>query len=187
MGRTRQLEAQITGRQREVLDLVARGHTNGEIAEALGISLDGAKWHVSELLTRFGAESRDALADAWIHERRPMHRTSEGIRRFFGALTIGLAKPAVAVAASGAALVAGVGVTVAVLASAGSESAPQSLATATPFVAPTLPPRPAGSIWAPDEALAKAQSVAAEKMADWITRYFDTPVVPAALALQEAE
>ena len=44
-----------TPRQREVLTLLARGRTNREIAEELGISLDGAKWHVSEIITRLGA------------------------------------------------------------------------------------------------------------------------------------
>lgn len=38
-----------TERQRQVLDLMARGRTNTEIAETLGLSLAGAKWHVSPL------------------------------------------------------------------------------------------------------------------------------------------
>ena len=45
-----------TAREREVLDLIARGHTNGEIAGELGISFATAKWHVSELITKLGVE-----------------------------------------------------------------------------------------------------------------------------------
>jgi murein DD-endopeptidase MepM/ murein hydrolase activator NlpD len=54
----------ITNRQREVARLVAEGKTNPEIADALGISLDGAKYHVSELLGRLGLERREEIA-AW--------------------------------------------------------------------------------------------------------------------------
>ena len=48
----------ITDRQHEVARLVAKGRTNGEIAGELDISLDGAKYHVSELLGRLGLERR---------------------------------------------------------------------------------------------------------------------------------
>lgn len=60
---------QLTSRQREVLRLIAKGHTNGEIAEQLGISLDGAKWHVSEIITRLGVATRDEAADYWNAEQ----------------------------------------------------------------------------------------------------------------------
>lgn len=59
------IEPQWTSRQREVLDLLAAGVTNREIAERLGIGLDGAKWHVSEILTRSGFDSREEVADYW--------------------------------------------------------------------------------------------------------------------------
>lgn len=54
-----------TNRQREVLDLLAKGLTNGQIAEALGISLDGAKWHVSEIIARLGVDTREEAAEYW--------------------------------------------------------------------------------------------------------------------------
>ena len=38
---------------------MARGKTNGEIAKALGISLNGAKWHVSEVLARMAQPEGD--------------------------------------------------------------------------------------------------------------------------------
>ncbi|MGH2611396.1 MAG: LuxR C-terminal-related transcriptional regulator, partial [Tepidiformaceae bacterium] len=61
---------QLTPRQREVLDLIAAGATNGEIAERLGITLDGAKWHVREILSRLDVDSREEAAEWWRSTRR---------------------------------------------------------------------------------------------------------------------
>ena len=55
-------KSELSPRQREVLELVAKGYTNGQIAEALRISLDGAKWHVGELLGALGVDSRHEAA-----------------------------------------------------------------------------------------------------------------------------
>jgi len=60
-----------TPRQRQVLDLMARGKTNSEIGEALGISLAGAKWHVSEILSKLNSDSREEAAEYWRQLRRP--------------------------------------------------------------------------------------------------------------------
>ncbi len=54
----------VTDRQLEVARLVAEGRSNPEIADALGVSLAGAKYHVSELLGRLGVSSREEIA-AW--------------------------------------------------------------------------------------------------------------------------
>ncbi len=54
-----------TPRQREVLDLVARGKSNQEIADVLGISLDGAKWHMREILGKLGVDTREEAAEYW--------------------------------------------------------------------------------------------------------------------------
>ncbi|MCK9517751.1 MAG: LuxR C-terminal-related transcriptional regulator [Dehalococcoidia bacterium] len=40
----------LNERQQTVLALIAKGKTNPEIAESLGMTLDGAKWNVSEIL-----------------------------------------------------------------------------------------------------------------------------------------
>lgn len=61
----------LTPRQRQVLHLLAAGRTNPEIARALGISLAGAKWHVSEVLSRLGVASR-AEAAVYTPWREPM-------------------------------------------------------------------------------------------------------------------
>ncbi len=62
----------LSPRQHQVLELIGRGHTNAEIAEALGMSLDGAKWHVSEILAKLCVSSRDEAALYW--------RSNNGIR-----------------------------------------------------------------------------------------------------------
>lgn len=54
-----------TPRQRQVLDLIAQGRSNPEIAAALDVSLQGAKWHVSEILDKLDAQSREEAADYW--------------------------------------------------------------------------------------------------------------------------
>ena len=57
-GRTTSTPERLTSRQREVLELLRRGDTNEEIARTLRISLDGAKWHVSEIIGRLGVADR---------------------------------------------------------------------------------------------------------------------------------
>ncbi|MBN8882901.1 MAG: helix-turn-helix transcriptional regulator [Salana multivorans] len=52
----------LTPRQREVVDLVARGRTNVEIGAALGISPRTVERHVSAAMAASGARSRTALA-----------------------------------------------------------------------------------------------------------------------------
>ncbi len=48
----------LTAREREVLDLLRVGLTNEEIAGRLGISLDGAKYHVSQIIGKLGVRDR---------------------------------------------------------------------------------------------------------------------------------
>jgi len=63
------IRSELTPRQREILELIGRGYTNGQLAEALGLSLDGAKYHVSEILQKLGVNSREEAAEYWQQSR----------------------------------------------------------------------------------------------------------------------
>jgi DNA-binding NarL/FixJ family response regulator len=54
----------LTDREREVLTLVARGLTNGEIADALVLSPLTVKTHVSRIMTKRDARDRVQLVIA---------------------------------------------------------------------------------------------------------------------------
>lgn len=51
----------LTARQLEVLELVASGHSNKEIASLLHVSENGVKAHIARLLVKFGVPNRAAL------------------------------------------------------------------------------------------------------------------------------
>ena len=55
---------EITGREREVLALVARGRSNHEIAAALHVSMATVKTHIGRLLTKLDARDRAQLVIA---------------------------------------------------------------------------------------------------------------------------
>jgi DNA-binding CsgD family transcriptional regulator len=59
----------LTPREWEVLHLLRAGLTNRDIAEELGISLAGAKYHVSEIISKLGVSSREEAA-AWRPRRQ---------------------------------------------------------------------------------------------------------------------
>ncbi|MCK9496217.1 MAG: helix-turn-helix transcriptional regulator [Dehalococcoidia bacterium] len=80
----------ITERQREVARLVAAGRTNTEIAEELGITLDGAKYHVSELLGRLGLRRREEVAEWYRAHFGPVARVRSFLRGLVGLPTLGL-------------------------------------------------------------------------------------------------
>ncbi|WP_109211952.1 MULTISPECIES: LuxR C-terminal-related transcriptional regulator [Microbacterium] len=59
------MRRELTARQAEVIALVARGHTNQQIALRLGISPRTVRKHVEDLFWRTGARSRTELAVLW--------------------------------------------------------------------------------------------------------------------------
>jgi signal peptidase I len=61
----------LTSRELEVLALVRLGLTNEEIAGRLGITLDGAKYHVSQILSKFGVATREEAAAVALATWRP--------------------------------------------------------------------------------------------------------------------
>src|SRR3989442_2503586 len=60
----------LTDRERDVLELLRRDFTNEQIAERLGISLDGAKYHVSQILSKLGVATREEAAAVALGGRR---------------------------------------------------------------------------------------------------------------------
>jgi DNA-binding NarL/FixJ family response regulator len=48
----------LSNREREVLDLVAQGFSNKEIAERLGVSLDAILWHLKHIYQKLHVHSR---------------------------------------------------------------------------------------------------------------------------------
>jgi DNA-binding CsgD family transcriptional regulator len=153
--RTRTAPPQLTDRQREVLRLIARGHTNTEIAEMLGISLAGAKWHVSELLGKFNVETREELADHWEQESGVRARA----RRWTVGLVTGISARAAPTAIAGVAVLGASGVAIGVLASQDSGQEPPTDVSAqagTPAAVATETPTP-DLPWTEREALAEAE------------------------------
>jgi len=66
----------LTPRQQDVFDLLVTGLTNEEIAERLGITSYGVKYHVAAILQRLGVENR--------YEAASLRLRSEGSARFAG-------------------------------------------------------------------------------------------------------
>jgi DNA-binding CsgD family transcriptional regulator len=67
---------QPNDRQRQVLDALVEGKSNAEIAVRLGITMDGAKWHVGVLLGETGLKDRQALAAWWRVKRQKRGRSA---------------------------------------------------------------------------------------------------------------
>jgi DNA-binding CsgD family transcriptional regulator len=101
-----------TPRQRQVLKLIGAGRTNAEIAEELAVTLPGAKWHVSEVLTKLGVASREEAAEYWRERGRLGSRAGRALQGLAGllsgkALIGGATAVGVAGIAAGAVIIAG--------------------------------------------------------------------------------
>jgi YVTN family beta-propeller protein len=116
-----------------VLDLLARGQTNAQIAEQLGIGFESVKTHVSEILLRLGVDSREEAAAEW----RSYHSLGGRFRRALNGLSwLWTAKAAAAGAAAFVALAALVAIAVVWRSGDDDPVAAQPAATATPSVTP---------------------------------------------------
>lgn len=127
----------LTDRHREVLALLERGLTNFEIASELGISLEGAKYHVREIMTRLDVDSREAAVREWRRQRRPDVR----IRRALA----GLITPKAAGWVAAGTIAVGTAVVVFALVQNDDSRSPSAgeTATTTPAATSPIPPTPA--------------------------------------------
>jgi two-component system nitrate/nitrite response regulator NarL len=64
---------QLTGREREIMQLLARGESNKAIARNLGISNDTVKQHVRHILTKLNLTSRVEAAVMYAVEQKSLH------------------------------------------------------------------------------------------------------------------
>ncbi|WP_017601542.1 response regulator [Nocardiopsis lucentensis] len=67
----------LTGREEQILAAVARGRTNGEIADECHISLSTVKTHIASLMAKLGARNRVEIA-IWAYETK---RVRNGVGR----------------------------------------------------------------------------------------------------------
>ncbi len=65
---------ELTPREREVLALIRLGLTNEEIASRLDITVAGAKYHVSQILSKLGVATRDEAAATVAEAFQPRRR-----------------------------------------------------------------------------------------------------------------
>ena len=66
----------LTPREREVADLVARGYSNQQIADALVLTRGTVANHVAHILAKLAVANRTQVA-AWVFDRTP-HGTRDG-------------------------------------------------------------------------------------------------------------
>ncbi|MCC7363025.1 MAG: helix-turn-helix transcriptional regulator [Dehalococcoidia bacterium] len=146
----------LTPRQREVLDLIARGLTNTEIAEELGISLSGVKWQVSEIIGRLGVAGRGEAAEYWLDRQSPAGR----VRRLFGGLTLPVGAKALGLGTAAVGAIAVVAIAVPLVAatrdSGRDDATPAALAS----------PSPVAPVFTAQEAEQRAQELARERVID---------------------
>jgi DNA-binding NarL/FixJ family response regulator len=68
----REATAALSAREREVMSLIAGGHTNGEIAAHLFLAEKTVKNHVRSIYSKLGVDSRRAAIDHWLGAERTL-------------------------------------------------------------------------------------------------------------------
>jgi DNA-binding CsgD family transcriptional regulator len=64
--RTGDLVDLLTNRELEILALVVRGATNGDIGERLGLTVHAVKWHLASVYRKLGVSNRTEAAAAFL-------------------------------------------------------------------------------------------------------------------------
>ncbi len=143
---------ELTPRQREVLALLARGLTNAQIAAELGITADGAKYHVSEILARLDLDTREEAADYWRSRRGLATR----LRRWARGVSLPLAWRW---AATGLVAVAVASVTIVAISLAGDGATPASEPEPVSPTAVSTAPAPTATVTAPSALSAPSRAL----------------------------
>lgn len=90
----------LAPKQWQVLDCIRDGLSDQDIAERLGVSLDGAKYHVSEILSKLGVAKREEAA-SWQPEEPRARGLSD---RWFARAIVGAGLGVTATAVGGVAI-----------------------------------------------------------------------------------
>jgi DNA-binding CsgD family transcriptional regulator len=61
----------LSKREAEVMDLIATGHSNGEIAQRLFLSEKTVKNHVNRIYAKLGVDSRVTAIGLWLGRSSP--------------------------------------------------------------------------------------------------------------------
>jgi DNA-binding NarL/FixJ family response regulator len=61
------MSADLSPREREVLERAAFGSSNGEIAAELGVTVNTVKFHLASIFRKLGVANRTAAATAYVH------------------------------------------------------------------------------------------------------------------------
>ncbi|MEV0589132.1 response regulator transcription factor [Nonomuraea sp. NPDC050310] len=65
----------LSKREAEVMDLIARGESNGEIAQRLFLSEKTVKNHVNRIYSKLGVDSRGTAIGVWLSRTHPDLKT----------------------------------------------------------------------------------------------------------------
>jgi DNA-binding CsgD family transcriptional regulator len=123
----------LSGRQRAILALIAQGRSNAEIAAAFGLTLDGAKYHVREILNKLGVDSREEAVAVW-NARRHGVPARRWLRALWGV-------PIAVKAAAGVAILGATGLAAALALAGDGDATPAADETLpTPTVDPAATP-----------------------------------------------
>jgi DNA-binding CsgD family transcriptional regulator len=60
-------EPKLSAREQDVLELAASGLTNRQVAERLGLTVHGVKFHLAGAYRKLGVVNRTAAASVYLH------------------------------------------------------------------------------------------------------------------------
>ncbi|MDR3602091.1 MAG: response regulator transcription factor [Desulfosporosinus sp.] len=76
------ISEQLTGRQEEIMDLIAKGLNNQEISSTLGITIRTVKFHTGNILFKLGVKSRSKAVAAWTMVSKNQDESAEILKNF---------------------------------------------------------------------------------------------------------